>query len=119
MPQTLQDLYGANAILNGTTLTINLADFTTTGFDPTVAANLTPAKIAAAHLKYMRDSNIGDAKTNDPTFGIAADELQQGQKQFVVRGTDPNTVAHILIPIVLNVYIPDEATDFDPDKVIG
>jgi hypothetical protein len=119
MPQTLQDLYGTNATLNGTTLTINLTDFTTTGFDPTVNANLTPGRIAAAHLKYMRDQNKGDAKTNDPTVGIAADELAQGQKQFVVRGVEPNAQAQVSIPVVLNIYTPDEAADFDPDKVVG
>jgi hypothetical protein len=119
MPQTLQDLYGANATLNGTTLTINLSDFTATGFDPTNAANRTPGKIGAAHLKYMREQNKGDVKTNDPTVGIAADEFSQGQKQFVVRGVEPNAQAQVLTQIVLNIYTPDEAADFDPDKVVG
>lgn len=118
MPQTLQDLYGANANLNGTTLTINLTDFASTGFDPTVGANLTPSKIAAAHLKYLRDNNKGDTKASDPTIGIVADDTQ-GQKQFVVRGVEPNASAQVSIPITINIYTPDLASDFDPDKVVG
>lgn len=118
MSQTLQQLYGANAVLNGTTLTINLDDFANTGFDPTVAANLTPGKIAAAHLKFIRDNNKGEEKANNPAIGIVADD-GIGQKQFLVRGEEPNAQAQISIPMTFNIYTLDEASDFDPDKVIG
>lgn len=118
MPQTLQQLYGANAVLNGTVLTVDLTNFTTTGFDPTKPENRTPGKIAAAHLKFIRDNNKGETLANDPAIGIVADE-GIGQKQFIVRGEDPNAQAQISIPITFNIYTLDEASDFDPDKVIG
>lgn len=118
MPQTLQQLYGANAVLTDTTLTIQLSDLTATGFDPSIAANRTPGKIAAAHLKFMRDNNKGETIENDPTAGIVAVETT-GQKQFLIRGEEPNAQAQISIPITFNIHTLDEASDFDPDKVIG
>lgn len=108
MPQTLQELFGANATITSGTLSIKLSDFSSLD-----AANPSASKICAAFLLRLRD--VTKASQNDATAGVVASDFEQA-KTFVTRGTP--AVAQEQHPLTFNLYRPDTSTALDPDDVI-
>lgn len=108
MPQTLIQLFGARATRSGNIITINLADFASTGLN--VALNPSPSKALAAYLKWLRTSTKPMAE--DATAGVVADSFD-ATRSFTTR----NNVAQIQNPITFNIFTPDTTREFDPDAV--
>lgn len=108
MPQTLVQLFGARAVRSGSKVTIEFADFASTGLgNPTTAS---PSKLAAAYLKFLREST--KPMQEDATAGVVADSFD-ATRSFTTR----NNVNQIQNPITFNVYTPDTTREFDPDAV--
>lgn len=104
---TIQDFFGANATLSGSTLSISLGDFTAQQFD---ATDPNAARIAAALIRKWRSASNG--KDDDPTCGLLVASpfvtLQQ-------RGTETQRG----FQYSATFYVPDSgAAEPDPDMVV-
>ena len=119
MTQTLTDLFGANAVDNGTTITITIADFVDSNNSPLLdnpnTAN--PAQKLAAFFTWLHRTQLPATDTNgiavvDKTQAIVPQASFQ-PKTFEVR----EDVSQIRNEFNFAVYSID-ATVFDPDNVI-
>ncbi|MEB3338967.1 MAG: hypothetical protein VKJ46_15965 [Leptolyngbyaceae bacterium] len=104
---SIQELFGVNASLSGSTLAITLTDFLPEGFDVT---DPTASRVVAAMVKRWKNFTTG--KEDDPTVGITvgapfvslATRGEQTQRSFQYS---------------VSLYIPDVgAAEPDPDLVV-
>jgi hypothetical protein len=105
----LSALFGTNAAVAGTTLTIDLGELATAhGFDG-VIASITPAQIFSLIIQQAK-STTSD-KTADPTYGVTVD---RSFDSIVERGT----ASHIGYGYTCTLYAQNTAATLDPDNVI-
>ena len=105
----LSALFGTNAAVAGTTLTIDLGELATAhGFDGAIAS-ITPGQIFA--MLMMQAKSTTAEKTTDPTYGVT---VESGFDSLAIRGT----ASHIATGFTVNVYSPNPVATLDPDTVI-
>ena len=104
---TIQQFFGTNATLNGTTLTINLNDFTGVGLTPATAQ---PGDIFASMLLRIISVTPVDAATTDKQWPVTVGT------PFISVVRD-NEQLERSFPV--SFYTPFTAATFDPDSVIG
>ncbi|OYD96080.1 hypothetical protein [Nostoc sp. 'Peltigera membranacea cyanobiont' 232] len=104
---TLQQVFGANATQDATTVTIHKADFASVGFTPATAntADSILAAIVAFAETNIPDSAVTGGDTTR-TVGIA-----DGYQTITTVGTSQLLV----LPKTINFYSPFNGT-FDPDN---
>jgi hypothetical protein len=105
----LSALFGTNAAVTGTSLTIDLGELATAhGFDGAIAS-ITPGQIFA--MLMMQAKSTTAEKTTDPTYGVT---VESGFDSLAIRGT----ASHIATGFTVNVYSPNPVATLDPDTVI-
>lgn len=104
---SIQELFGINATLSGTTLSITLTDFSPEGFDVT---DPNAARVAAALIKKWKAFTSN--KDADPTVGLVVTD------PFVTLATRGESVQRGF-QYAATIYIPDSgAAEPDPDLVV-
>lgn len=119
MTQSLADLFGSNAVDNGTTLTISFADFVDINDNPLLADSVTasPSQKASAWLAWLHRTQLPTTDANgvtvvDKTNGVVPQSSFQ-PKTFEVREDE----TQVKNEFNFAVYTVDNST-FDPDDTI-
>lgn len=103
---TLQQFFGANAMLSGSTLTINLNDFSTVGLSSSATQ---PGDILAGIVLLIIANTPANAATDDPLWSVTIGD----PFMTIVRN---NQQLERNFPV--SFYTPFDASTFDPDAVI-